>query len=176
MKIIKTFQHFNDTIINEFLKQTKGKIVNFNPLVIEYDDKINFIDPYEGYKALACDVSIMHSKISNIDTNGVYDFKNKSEAYNSKVDVILFPIKGKIDNLRFMLNGKVVFDATENDYFNIDLRKYENFPTEKFQLAGAGYYHDVQYNFDYIRDHGMGQYFMLDAFLESCGCKQLNYI
>ena len=45
---IKTFNHFNDEIINEFLKQTEGKIVNYNPIVIEYNESKSFVDPFLG--------------------------------------------------------------------------------------------------------------------------------
>lgn len=37
--MIKIFKDPNDRIVNNFLKKSKGKIVNYVPIIVEYDEK-----------------------------------------------------------------------------------------------------------------------------------------
>ena len=75
---IKTFNTYNDTIINEFLQQSNGKIVNYNPIVIEYDDeKSNFVDPYKGFNAYrVLEGTVQMSENKPFKKNGEIDYEN----------------------------------------------------------------------------------------------------
>lgn len=174
---IKTFNHFNDEIINEFLKQTKGKIVNYNPVVIEYNGNNRFVDPYLGYNAYLYDCKIIFTPMSNIDRDN-YEFINKLEIQEKRIDAVLFNKRNP--SMRFMFKGKVVFDSEiGHNYFQVQLQqkyKYNRFETplstRDFQGEGNS---SVDYNFNMYADSDWGAHFDFQAYLQALNCERINF-
>ena len=111
---IKTLNTYNDTIINEFLNQSGGKIVNYNPIVIEYDDeKSNFVDPYKGlnaYRVLEGRVEYLTEKTTNVD----------EDLYVWLFDTICFDAEKDI--MKLMLRNVEIFSSKECYWFSITFR------------------------------------------------------
>lgn len=82
--------HFDDSIINEFINISNGKIVNYNPVVIEYDDKDLKEDPYKEYDIfkLPRDLTITGSYAFNDEDLSVANYSDY------RADTICFPKSG----------------------------------------------------------------------------------
>ena len=166
---IKTFTHFNDVIINEFLKQTKGKIVNYSPIVVEYDGDKTFKDPYEGFNAYLCNIVLKYTSMLNID-KGNFKIKDEAKLYYKKIDTILIPLSHS-KNCKFMCEGKVVLIGSEDFYYNIT---FEESFISTYDYQGEGY-KNIDFNFRLWEDVGNGHNFQLEYYLIDNNCKRLNY-
>jgi hypothetical protein len=174
---IKTFNHFNDEIINEFLKQTEGKIVNYNPIVIEYNESKSFVDPFLGYNAYLYKCKITFTPMSNVDTVE-HCFINNNQVQKINVDTVLFSKRNS--SKRFMFKGKIVFDSeVGNNYFCVDLEQKYNYnryetplSTRDFQGEGNS---SVDYGFSMYADSDWGEFFDFEAYLQALKCERINF-
>jgi hypothetical protein len=172
---IKTFNHYNDEIINEFLKQTKGKIVNYNPIVIEY--KNDFVDPLQGYNAYLYKCEIVFTAMTNINKSE-YKFIDDSKVKKYKVDTVLFNKRN--GSKRFMYEGKIVFDSEIGEnYYQVRLeQKYIGnqfrtpLNTKDFQGGGNS---SVDYGFSMYADSDWGEFFDLELYLQALKCEKVNF-
>lgn len=174
---IKTFNHYNDEIINEFLKQTKGKIVNYNPVVVEYSEKNKFIDPYLGYNTYLYKCRIRFTPMNNVN-KVKYEYIDNLKVQKRSIDTVLF---SKSDlSIRFMFKGKVVFDSGIGDnYFNVELEQKHidgqfmtPLNTRDFQGDGNS---SVDYGFNMWADSDWGGHFDFEAYLKALKCEQVNF-
>lgn len=123
---IKTFNHYDDSIINEFLKQTKGKVVNYNPIVIEYEDKNNFIDPYLGYDKWE------EKYDTNTQQGLIYELV---KVFNGKYHISHIENIFSIDDC----DGAILFDWWENEFTKDNLIKTaieienDDYPSEEIK-------------------------------------------
>lgn len=174
---IKTFNHYNDEIINEFLKQTKGKIVNYNPIVIEYDGNNHFVDPYLGYRAYLYKCKVIFTPLSNIDKE-IYEFIDTSKLKEVFIDTVLFSKRDS--SKRFMNKGKVVLDSRiGSNYFQVNLeRKYIDgqitTPLDTKDFHGEGY-SSIDYGFSMYQDSGWGEFFDFESYLIALKCERINF-
>jgi hypothetical protein len=174
---IKTFSHYNDEIINEFLKQTKGKIVNYNPIVIEYHENKKFIDPYLGYNAYLYKCTITFTPMDNVNKIE-HEYINQLKVQKRNIDTVLFSKHNS--SKRFMYKGKIVFDSAVGDnYFNVELgKKYidERFitPLNTRDFQGKGY-SSVDYRFGMWADSEWGEHFDFEAYLKALECEKINF-
>jgi hypothetical protein len=166
-----------DEIINEFLKQTKGKIVNYNPIVIEYLENNKFIDPYLGYDAYLYKCKITFTKLDNINKEEYY-FIDEDKVQKRNVDTVLFSKRNS--SKRFMFKGKIVFDSgIGQNYFQIQLeRKYIDgvfvtpLSTRDFQGDGNS---SIDYGFPMWADSCWGDFFDFKSYLEALKCERINF-
>lgn len=175
---IKTFNHYNDEMINEFLKQTKGKIVCYNPITIEYDANIKFTDPYKGYNAYEYRCRIEHTPMDNINKEGVYSFIDETLLQKRNIDTVLF---NKIDGtVKFMYKGKLCFDTKSGDYCHVRLAltrdNYGNVftPLSTRDFQGEGF-SCVDYNFLFFADSAWAELFDFESYLKALECKKINF-
>ena len=174
---IKTFSHFNDEIINEFLKQTKGKIVNYNPIVIEYPEDKKFIDPYLGYNAYLYKCVLTFTPMSNVN-KVEHDYFDELKVQKRNIDTVLFS-KHNLSK-RFMFKGKIVFDSGIGDnYFNVQLeKKYIDgefrTPLNTYDFQGEGN-SSVDYGFSMWADSDWGGHFDFEAYLKALECEKINF-
>jgi hypothetical protein len=173
---IKTFSHYNDEIINEFLKQTKGKIVNYNPIVIEYDDSKSFTDPFAGYNAYLYKCVIIFTPMSNVNTVD-YCFIHKSKVRKMIVDTVLFSKSNS--SIKFMYKGNVIFDSgIGKNYFQVNLEKSKMYadktPIDTNLFQGGGY-SSIDYGFSMYADSGWGEHFYFEGYLKELNCEKINF-
>jgi hypothetical protein len=174
---IKTFSHYNDEIINEFLKQTKGKIVNYNPIVIEYPENKKFIDPYLGYNAYLYNCVIRFTPMANVNEIE-HEYFNELKVQKRNIDTVLFSKHNS--SKRFMYKGKIVFDsAVGHNYFNVKLEQKYNYnryetplSTRDFQGEGNS---SVDYGFSMWADSDWGDLFDFEGYLKALNCEKINF-
>ena len=175
---IKTFKHYNDKIINEFLKQTEGKIVNYNPIVIEYSEDKKFKDPYEGYDAYFYKCEVTYTSMDNI-IQKKFEYKDQSKVYTFTADTVL--IHKRTGAVKFMSGKHTLIKTTSNNYVELrilDSNKIGSYDLEtilnKNHQAGRGST-TITYNFDMYADSVPSEHFYLKGFLEDLGCEKINY-
>lgn len=168
MKKIKTFTHFNDEVINEFLKQTKGSIVNYNPIVIEYDDKNHFVDPYAGYDAFPVKCTLYFAPLKEMS-------KDNKMLNKARVNSIM--TSNKLDDeVKFMCVNGDLTSTKDSLYIMLELSKPpKGLDFRRYGVEWSGSRLSIQYNHNYYNDVNWGDSINLRKYLEACGVKQLNY-
>jgi hypothetical protein len=179
MKKIKTFKHYNDEIINEFLKQTEGVIVNYNPIVIEYEANKKFKDPYEGYNAYEYKCHLTFTPLFNIKDYTFLDPKKVVEEVF--IDTVLFNKKNGA--LKFMRGGRVIFEESSSYFFQVYLLRIRagfsgdyKPPVSTADFNGEGC-DNVCFNLHMYSDSAWGNDFFFEDYLkaEGSGAKQINF-
>lgn len=171
MKKIKTFPHNSDSFVNEFLRQTKGDIVCYNPLIVEYDPSSEYVDPFVGTITLEANLNVTHTKVNNIKD---HHFIDKTKVKKIKVDAISFSTLDHND-IKFYRKGKLIYHyQISTDYMCIDLDYYvKDYSIYEYNERTIGI-DNVEFGYTIYRESIWYDHFDLCGYLQFAQCRVLN--